>query len=261
MPPDGAPNVVVVLIDDVGFGASSAFGGPVQHAGLREGRGARSQVHPLPHDGPVLAHAGGAAPAATTTPSGWAASPNCDQRPRLQLTAAQHCAPLAETLKLNGYNTAQFGKCHEVPAWEATPVGPFDHWPHPGVASSTSTASSAARPTSGIRRSTRTPSARTVGHPRAGLPLHGRHDRHGDRLDPPAEVPGTRQAVLHVLRSGSDPRPAPRAERMGRQVPGQFDQGWDTLREETFARQKELGVVPETPSSPPAARASPPGTR
>ena len=42
------------------------------------------------------------------------------------------CAPLAETLKLNGYSTAQFGKCHEVPVWEASPMGPFDHWPHPG---------------------------------------------------------------------------------------------------------------------------------
>ena len=42
------------------------------------------------------------------------------------------CAPIAEILKLNGYNTAQFGKCHEVPVWEANPTGPFDHWPHPG---------------------------------------------------------------------------------------------------------------------------------
>ena len=39
------------------------------------------------------------------------------------------CAPLAETLKLNGYSTAQFGKCHEVPVWETSPMGPFDAWP------------------------------------------------------------------------------------------------------------------------------------
>ena len=39
---------------------------------------------------------------------------------------------MAETLKLNGYSTAQFGKCHEVPVWETSPMGPFDHWPHPG---------------------------------------------------------------------------------------------------------------------------------
>ena len=65
------------------------------------------------------------------------------------------CAPLAETLKLNGYSTAQFGKCHEVPVWETSPMGPFDHWPTAAAASSTSTASSAARPTSTTRRSTR----------------------------------------------------------------------------------------------------------
>lgn len=38
-------------------------------------------------------------------------------------------APLAEILRLNGYSTAQFGKCHEVPVWETSPVGPFDRWP------------------------------------------------------------------------------------------------------------------------------------
>ena len=41
-------------------------------------------------------------------------------------------APLAETLKLNGYSTAQFGKCHEVPVWQANPMGPFDAWPSAG---------------------------------------------------------------------------------------------------------------------------------
>ena len=42
------------------------------------------------------------------------------------------CAPLPETLRLNGYSTAELGKCHEVPVWETSPMGPFDHWPHPG---------------------------------------------------------------------------------------------------------------------------------
>ena len=41
-------------------------------------------------------------------------------------------SPLARTLKLNGYSTAQFGKCHEVPVWETSPVGPFDAWPTGG---------------------------------------------------------------------------------------------------------------------------------
>ena len=55
------------------------------------------------------------------------------QRPGLQLAAAQQLRAAApRRCKLNGYNTAQFGKCHEVPVWEASAVGPFDHWPHPG---------------------------------------------------------------------------------------------------------------------------------
>ena len=41
-------------------------------------------------------------------------------------------APLAMTLKLNGYSTAQFGKCHEVPVWQSSPMGPFDAWPSGG---------------------------------------------------------------------------------------------------------------------------------
>ena len=52
--------------------------------------------------------------------------------PGLQLDPAEHRAPLAETLKLNGYSTAQFGKCHEVPVWETSPMGPFDAWPTGG---------------------------------------------------------------------------------------------------------------------------------
>jgi arylsulfatase A-like enzyme len=63
-------------------------------------------------------------------------------------------APLAEILRLNGYSTAQFGKCHEVPVWEASPVGPFDRWPT-GSGFEYFTDLSPERPTSGIRRFTK----------------------------------------------------------------------------------------------------------
>jgi arylsulfatase A-like enzyme len=62
------------------------------------------------------------------------------------------CSPVPEILKLNGYSTAHFGKCHEVPVWESSPVGPFHHGRRRATASSTSSASWAARPISGIRR-------------------------------------------------------------------------------------------------------------
>ena len=80
---------------------------------------------------------------------------------------------------------------------------------------------------------------------RRGLPLHGRHDRQGDRLDRAAEGARSRTS-----RSSSTSRPAPRTRRTtcrkewADKYKGKFDQGWDKLREETFARQKKLGVIP-----------------
>ncbi len=72
-------------------------------------------------------------PAATTTRSGWAASPRPRRRrPGNSSLRPNTKAPLAMTLKLNGYSTAQFGKCHEVPVWQSSPMGPFDAWPSGG---------------------------------------------------------------------------------------------------------------------------------
>src|SRR4051794_36037955 len=132
-PPEGAPNVLVVLLDDTGFGASSVFGGPVAtptferlaEAGLRYTR-----FHTTALCSPTRAallsgrnhHTvgmGGITEVATSAPGYSSSRPNT-------------CAPLAETLKLNGYATAQFGKCHEVPVWETSPMGPFDNWPTGG---------------------------------------------------------------------------------------------------------------------------------
>src|SRR5262249_35786342 len=129
-PPLGAPNVLIVLLDDVGFGASSAFGGPCQTPtaerlaadGLKYTR-----FHTTALCSPTRAallsgrnhHAvgmGGITEIATSAPGYNSLRPNT-------------CAPIAEMLKLNGYSTAQFGKCHEVPVFEATSIGPFDHWP------------------------------------------------------------------------------------------------------------------------------------
>jgi arylsulfatase len=132
-PPRGAPNVLVVLIDDTGFGASSAFGGPVQTPNFERVAAAGlkyTRFHTTALCSPTRAallsgrnhHTvgmGGITEIATSAPGYSSVRPN-------------NCAPLAETLKLNGYNTAQFGKCHEVPVWQASSIGPFDGWPTPG---------------------------------------------------------------------------------------------------------------------------------
>ena len=131
--PENAPNVLVILLDDVGFGASSSFGGPIEtptfdrlaEDGLRFTR-----FHTTALCSPTRAallsgrnhHTvgmGGITEIATSAPGYNSLRPNS-------------CAPIAEILRLNGYSTSQFGKCHEVPVWEASPIGPFDHWPSPG---------------------------------------------------------------------------------------------------------------------------------
>jgi arylsulfatase len=129
-PPTGAPNVLIILLDDVGFGASSAFGGPCQtptaeklaKEGLKYTRFHTTALC-SPSRAALLSgrnhHAvgmGGITEIATSAPGYNSIRPNT-------------CSPLAEMLKLNGYSTAQFGKCHEVPVFESSPIGPFDHWP------------------------------------------------------------------------------------------------------------------------------------
>ncbi|MCB0159196.1 MAG: sulfatase-like hydrolase/transferase, partial [Caldilineaceae bacterium] len=129
-PPDGAPNVLIILLDDVGFGASSAFGGPC-HTPTAErlaGEGLRyNRFHTTALCSPTrqalltgrnhhTVGMGGVTEIATSAPGYNSIRP-------------KSCAPLAETLKLNGYATAQFGKCHEVSPWETSPAGPFHAWP------------------------------------------------------------------------------------------------------------------------------------
>ncbi|KXX59883.1 MULTISPECIES: arylsulfatase [unclassified Rhodococcus (in: high G+C Gram-positive bacteria)] len=247
LPPDGAPNVLVILVDDTGFGASSSFGGPVETPNFERvaAQGLKyTRFHTTALCSPTRAallsgrnhHTvgmGGITEIATSAPGYSSLRPN-------------NCAPLAEILKLNGYNTAQFGKCHEVPVWESSPVGPFDHWPHPGggfeyfygfVGGETNQWYPAIyENTSPLEP--------------WGTPEEGYHfmadmadkaiawTKQQKALAPDKPfftyfAPGATHAPHHVPKEWAD------------KYRGKFDQGWDTLREETFARQKELGVVPQ----------------
>src|SRR5215470_7389335 len=132
-PPTGAPNVLIVLLDDVGFGASSAFGGPCRTptaerlaAGGLKYRRFHTTAMCAPTRQALLTgrnhHSvgmGAVADIATSAPGYSSIRPNT-------------AAPLAQVLKLNGYATAQFGKCHEVPLWQTSPMGPYDAWPSGG---------------------------------------------------------------------------------------------------------------------------------
>mgnify|MGYP003344582020 CR=1 FL=1 len=128
--PKGAPNVVIVLIDDMGFGHSSAFGGPCQmptverlaRNGLRFNRFhttalcSPTRMALLTGRNHHSANCGSVQEVATAFPGNQGNRPN-------------NVAPLAEMLRLNGYSTAAFGKYHETPPWEVSPSGPTDRWP------------------------------------------------------------------------------------------------------------------------------------
>src|SRR6476660_6865885 len=129
-PPKGAPNVLLILIDDAGFGSSSAFGGPCRSPAfdrLAKGGVRFTRFHTTALCSPTRQalltgrnHLSSSMAGITEIATG--APGYCSVRPNSM-------APLAETLKLNGYSTAQFGKCHEVPVWQTSPAGPFDAWP------------------------------------------------------------------------------------------------------------------------------------
>jgi arylsulfatase len=244
-PPAGAPNVLVVLLDDVGFGASSAFGGPIAtpafdrlaDEGLRYTRFHTTALCAPTRQALLTGRnhhsvgMGGITEIATSAPGYNSIRPNTT-------------APLAETLKLNGYSTAQFGKCHEVPVWETSPMGPFHSWPtgsgfehfYGFIGGETNQYAPA------IYRD-------TVAVEPDRTPEEGYHftEDMTDRAiewvrqqkalmpDKPFFVyyaPGATHAPHHVPPAWSD------------RYRGRFDGGWDALREETFARQKALGVVP-----------------
>jgi arylsulfatase A-like enzyme len=244
-PPAGAPNVLIVLIDDVGFGSSSAFGGPCNTPtferaakdGLKYTRFhttalcSPSRQALLTGRNHHSVSMGGITEIATSAPGYTSVRPNTK-------------APLAETLKLNGYSTSQFGKCHEVPVWETSPMGPFDRWPAGG---------------GGFEY------------------FYGFIGGEDNQWNPalyegmtPIEPPKTPEEGYHLTEDLADhaiswvrqqkalmpDKPffmyfAPGATHAPHHVPkefvdkykGKFAHGWDKQREITYAKQKELGVI------------------
>ena len=132
--PQGAPNVLVVLLDDVGFGAASTFGGPIDtpalealaNAGLRYNRFHTTAIC-SPTRASLLtgrdAHVTGVGTVMNVANS----------YPGYTGVLKKETATIARILRGNGYNTAAFGKWHLAPDWEISPSGPFDHWPTEAV--------------------------------------------------------------------------------------------------------------------------------
>ena len=245
-PPKGAPNVLLILIDDAGFGSSSAFGGPcntptaerLAAGGLKFNRFHTTALCSPTRQACLTGRnhhtvgMGGVTEIASGSPGYNSVLPNT-------------CAPLARTLKLNGYSTAQFGKCHEVPVWQTSPVGPFDAWPtggggfeyfygfiggeahqwYPSIYEGTTPVEIKKTPEEGYHLvdDMTDKAINWIGQQKALAP------------DKPFFVyfaPGATHAPHHVPKEWAD------------KYKGKFNQGWDKLREETIARQKKLGVIP-----------------
>jgi arylsulfatase A-like enzyme len=246
-PPEGAPNVLIVLIDDAGFGSSSAFGGPCQTPNFERlaANGIKyNRFHTTALCSPTRQalltgrnhHSvgmGGITEIATSAPGYNSIRPKT-------------AAPLAETLKLNGYSTAQFGKCHEVPVWETSPLGPFDAWPTGGggfehfygfIGGETNQYAPAIYDGTVPVEPDRTPEEG----------YHFTEDMTDRAIDwirqQKALIPDKPFFVYYAPGATHAPHHVPAD--WSAKYKGKFDQGWDKLREETLARQKELGVVPQ----------------
>ncbi len=243
--PKDAPNVVIVLIDDIGFGHSSAFGGPINMPtldrlaknGLKYNRFHTTALCSPTRTALLTGYnhhsnnAGAIMEVATGFPG------NTGIRP-------QTITPVAEVLRLNGYSTAAFGKYHETPPWEGSVSGPYDRWP--------------------------TGSGFDKFYGFIGGETNQWHPMVYDgttRVYPDVEAPGyhfttdmTDQALAWIntqqsltpdkpfyvyFATGATHAPHHAPKEFIDKYKGKFSQGWDKLREETLERQKKLGVVPQ----------------
>ena len=242
--PKGAPNVVIILIDDLGFGATQTYGGPIPTPTLdrlaRQGL-CYNNFHTTALSSPTRAalksgrnhhtvNMGFITEMATGFPGATGQIPNAT-------------APVAEMLRLNGYNTAAFGKWHETAAWETSASGPFDRWP---------TRQGFDKFYGFIGGETNQWAPYLFdGVTQVELPDDPNYHFMTDMTDKAA-------AWIKYQKAMTPENPffvyfAPGATHAPHHVPkewiakwkGKFDQGWDKMREETFARQLKMGIIPK----------------
>ena len=251
--PAGAPNVLLVLIDDAGFGQASTYGGPVNTPALDKlaAQGLKyNNFHVAglcsPSRSALLSgrnhHAMGFG-SITELGTGW---------PGYTALWPKESASIAQVLQLNGYSTSAFGKWHLTPDTQQGPAGPFDRWPNAlgfdyfwgflgAEASQYHPVLTENNTVIGV------PTEKDFYFPDAMTKqaVHWLRGQQSQSPDKPFFLyfsPGATHAPHHVPNEWSD------------KYKGKFDQGWDKLREETFARQKKLGIIPEnavlTPRDP-----------
>jgi len=254
--PAGAPNVIIVLIDDLGFAGTSTYGGPISTPTF-ERLASQGLIYNNFHTTAVSSptrsalksgrnhhvnNMGGIIETGTAFPGNTGQIPN-------------EVAPVAEMLRLNGYSTAAFGKWHETAAWEASVSGPFDRWPTrqgfdkfygflggetnqwaPFIYDGTHQVELPDDPNYHFLTDMTDQSVAWVKYQKALTP---------DRPFFIYYAPGATHAPHHVPQAWID------------RWKGKFDQGWDKLREEILARQIKLGIVPKGTKLAPKPEAIP----
>lgn len=245
--PRDAPNVVVVVLDDLGFGSSSAFGGPCRMPtadrladdGLRYSRFHVTALCSPTRQALMTGRNHHSVAMGGTTEMATSAPGYTGFRPR-------SAATMAQVLQRNGYSTAAFGKWHQTPPSEISPVGPFDRWPtgegfdhfygfmacemnhwYPLLFQGTTPVEPSRRPEDGY-------------HLSEDLVDHAIDWVHTQRTMTPD------RPFFTYLAFGASHAPLHVAPEWRERYRGRFDHGWDRQRELTLARQKELGVVPES---------------
>jgi len=242
--PEGAPNVLLVMLDDVGFGHASTFGGPVNMPTLQkladEGL-SYNRFHTTALCSPTRA-------AVLTGRNHHSVHTGCIMElatgyPGYDGVLPKDSACVAEVLKQNGYSTAAFGKWHNTPDYEINAAGPFDRWPtglgfeywwgfqggeanqwNTPLYENTTPIDKPDDPTWHFSEAMAAQCIGWIGQQKAAAP------------DKPFFIyfaPGAAHAPHHVAKEWSD------------KYKGKFDHGWDKQREITFDNQKKLGVIPE----------------
>lgn len=242
--PRSAPNVLVIMTDDVGYGVSSAFGGPVPTPtfdalasnGLRYSRFnttalcSPTRASLLTGREPHNVNMGNV----TNLPTGYDG---------YTTVIPKTAATIAEILKEGGYNTAMLGKGHVTPEWEMSPAGPFDRWPtglgfeyfygflsadtslwNPNLVENEKAVEQPDDPTYHFEKD--------IANHAIGW-LQAQH----------ASAPGKPFFMYYAPGAAHTPHQAPR-EWLDK-FKGRFDQGWDKVREESFERQKAMGLIPK----------------
>ena len=243
--PKGAPNIVLILLDDVGFGASSTFGGPITTPTLERlaKNGLRyTQFHTAAMSSPTRAalltgrnhhsvHVGIVMEQATGFPG-------------YDSLMGKDTATIAEILKQKGWNTSWFGKNHNVPDWQTSQAGPFDLWPtalgfesfYGFIGGETDQWRPAVF--EGIK-----PIEPYLGRPDYNFD-YDMADHAIKWMRNQKAVAPDRPFFLYYAPGATHGPHHPKKEWIAKDK-GKFDQGWDKVREETLARQKKLGLVPD----------------